>query len=160
MNTNTKKILAIIFWIALCLAVGGLSSVFTSSQIDTWYYLLNKPIFNPPNWLFAPVWTVLYILMGISAFLVCASGCTKDNVKKATSLFLFQLTLNFIWSFVFFEMHDLWFAFAEIIALVLAIIWTILFFYKLSKPAAYLLIPYLTWVVFASILNLSIAILN
>lgn len=144
--------------IGICLLAGVIGSVFTSPSIPTWYAALNKPVFSPPNWIFAPVWTTLYILMGISFYLIWVS---KSKLKqKATKLFLMQLGLNVLWSFMFFGLHSPVLAFVNIIALWVLIFLTIQSFRPISKTAAYLLYPYLAWVSFASILNFSLWILN
>lgn len=145
------------FSIGLPLLVGFLGSYFTISSIPTWYATLNKPFFSPPNFLFAPVWTALYILMGISLYLVLIS---KKNKDLAVKVFLIQLFLNFLWSFIFFGLQNPLIAFLEIVALWVSILFTIKFFYPISKTSAYLLIPYILWVSFALILNLAIVLLN
>ncbi len=144
--------------IGLCLGTGLLGSFFTFSAIPEWYQTLNKPFFSPPNWLFGPVWTVLYIFMGISLYLIWDSK--GKGKSKALKIFWIQLFLNAIWSIIFFGMRNPGLALIDIVALWIAIILTIKSFYKISKPAAYLLIPYLLWVSFAAILNYSIWILN
>ncbi|MBN1446274.1 MAG: tryptophan-rich sensory protein [Candidatus Omnitrophica bacterium] len=146
--------------IIICLSAGAIGSLFTSASVDSWYLTLNKPPFNPPSWVFAPVWTLLYILMGVSLFLVLS----RENVfqKKKTALIFFsaQLFLNILWSFLFFGMESPLMAFIEIILLWIAIIITIALFKKIYPLSAYLLVPYLLWVTFASVLNYSIFILN
>jgi tryptophan-rich sensory protein len=156
MNTYIKLIISI----AVCVAVGGVSGFFTSSEITTWYAALNKPSFNPPNYLFAPVWTTLYVLMGISFWLIWKSDAPLDMKNKAILLFAIQLILNFFWSIIFFSMHQPGYAFIEVIFLWLFILFSIITFHPISKTAAYLLIPYLCWVSFASALNFSIWYLN
>jgi len=146
--------------IAICLVVGFLGSVFTMPSINTWYAALNKPIFNPPNWIFGPVWTALYILMGISVYLILRKGLRNRRVILATSLFGLQLLLNLEWSFIFFGSHKLPLAFTEILFLWFAILLTIIYFYRLSKTAGWLLVPYLLWVSFAAVLNFVIWRLN
>lgn len=148
----------LILSIGICLGAGILGSIFTISSIPTWYATLNKPVFSPPNFIFGPVWTILYILMGVSLYLVWISK--GKNKKGAMNLFFIQLTLNAFWSTIFFGMKNPTLAFLDILALLTFIFLTILSFYKISKPAAYLLIPYLLWVSFATILNLSIVFLN
>ena len=148
----------LIFAILIPLAVGAVGSAFTFPEIATWYQTLNKPDFNPPNWIFAPVWTTLYILMGISFYLVLISKA-KDKIIPV-KLFMAQLVLNILWSVIFFGLHNPLLAFFEILVLWGTILFMILTFYKISKPAAYLMIPYILWVSFASILNLSIVIIN
>jgi len=144
--------------IVLPLLAGAVGSAFTTSAITTWYTTLNKPSFNPPNYLFGPVWTVLYILMGISFYLVLVSKAKSKQL--AVKLFLVQLILNTLWSLIFFGAHNPMLALFDIVVLWGAILFTIVSFYKISKPASYLLIPYILWVSFATILNLSIVLLN
>lgn len=143
----------------LCFVVAFLGSLVTTPSIDTWYVTLQKPSFNPPNWVFGPVWTVLYFLMGVSLFLIWSKK-TKNKDKKPLQFFLLQLGLNLLWSIVFFGLHSPIGAFITIVLLWAAIFYTIILFYKVSKNAAYLLIPYLLWVSFATLLNLAIVILN
>ena len=145
MKKGTKLSLSIL----LPLIIGGISGYFTASNIEHWYATLNKPTFNPPNYLFGPVWTSLYVLMGISFFLIWNSS--KVNKNKLISLYLFQLRLNFIWSFIFFKFHALGLAAIEIIILWLSILIMIIQFYKCNKWAGLINIPYLLWVSFASI---------
>ena len=154
-------VLKLIAACVLCLAVGFVGSLFTTSEsLSIWYAGLNKPFFNPPDWLFGPVWTTLYILMGISVFLIWQKGTNKPPVKLAVSWFVVQLILNGLWTPVFFGLHLTAIAFIEILLLWLAIIFTINSFRIISKPAALLLVPYLLWVTFASILNASLWLLN
>lgn len=154
-----KKLFNLIACISLTLVVGAVSGIATASSIADWYVSLNKPSFNPPNYLFGPVWTLLYILMGISLYLITQVG--KSPLKtRALTVFFIQLFLNFSWSFLFFKFHFIGFAFIEIVGIWLAILLMILTFYKLNKTAAYLQIPYLLWVSFASVLNGSIWFLN
>jgi len=144
--------------ILVSLSAGAIGGIFTTSAIPTWYTTLNKPGFNPPNWLFGPAWTILYILMGIALYLVWIQD--KKNKKIAYIFFFTQLVMNALWSFIFFGAHDLGWAFVEIVVLWLAILGTTIAFYRILKPAAYLLIPYILWVTFASILNFAIWRLN
>lgn len=146
--------------LALCFLAGFVGSIFTTPSIATWYADLTKPSFNPPNWIFGPVWTILYIMMAISFYLVWQKG-TKDKIVQ-TSLFAFilQLVLNVLWSIVFFGMHSPLWGFIVIILLWIAILTTIVCFFKVSKTAGYILIPYLLWVSFAAVLNYSVLILN
>ncbi len=152
---------------------GGIGALFTSSRIPTWYAALEKPALNPPSWVFGPVWTLLFILMGVAAFLVWrrlpGSGIRKqiykftgmhNHITMALALFLFQLFLNTLWSILFFGLQSPGLALLEIAALWLAIVATMLSFYRISRVAAYLLIPYLLWVSFASYLNYAIWSLN
>lgn len=157
-NINwTKTVIAVV----ACLSVGYLSSFITRSAIANWYSTLEKPFFNPPNWLFAPVWTSLYILMGIALGIVW-SKYQKNNaeVKNALQIFVFQLLLNAIWSLLFFGLKNPLLAFIEIILLWLVIYETIKSFRKIDGLASKLLFPYLAWVSFATILNGSIWYLN
>jgi tryptophan-rich sensory protein len=144
--------------VLVSLIVGALGSVFTTQSIQTWYVTLTKPSFNPPSWIFAPVWTTLYILMGISFWLIWTSRSSEK--KHAMQLFVTQLILNGIWSPVFFGARSPGAALAIIVLLWSAIILTILIFKKISKPAAWLLVPYIAWVSFAMVLNFSIWYLN
>lgn len=152
--------LKIFIGILICNAVGLLASSVTLPAIDSWYANLNKPPFNPPNWLFGPVWTLLYTLMGISAGAIWHVGFEKRNVKHALSIFGIQLMLNGIWSFLFFGFQSPLLAFIEILFLLVAIIFTIIRFKDIKPWTGWLLLPYLAWVTFASILTLSIYILN
>ena len=154
MKKGTKLSLSIL----LPLIIGGISGYFTASNIDSWYVTLNKPSFNPPNYLFGPVWTSLYVLMGISFFLIISSA--KKEKNKLIGIYLIQLTLNFLWSFIFFKFHALGIAAVEIIILWISILIMIIMFYKTNKWAALINIPYLLWVSFASVLNISIYLLN
>ena len=134
-------------------AIGGL---FTASSVSTWYFNLVKPPFNPPNWIFGPVWTILYLLMGISLYLVWVNKYDK----AALTVFGVQLFLNVLWSVLFFGLQKPLFSFVEIIILWISILITIIYFYRINKISAYLLVPYLLWVSFAAILNFAIFILN
>lgn len=154
-----NKVYKLVVSLLLPFVAGAIGSYFTFPAIGSWYQTLNKPFFSPPNWVFGPAWTVLYVLMGISLYIVWTSNRVK-NKKAGIKLFLIQLTLNASWSIVFFGLHNPILAFANIIILWIVILLTIRAFIPISKPAAYLLYPYLAWVSFASILNLSIALLN
>ena len=144
--------------VIVCLAAGILGSIFTTPNIATWYAALNKPAFNPPNWIFGPVWTTLYILMGISLYIIWEKGFEKNKLP----IFFFgcQLVLNAKWSFLFFGMHSPLLGLIGIVLLWLFILATIISFYRVSKLAGILLVPYILWVSFASILNYYILILN
>ncbi|MCM5661946.1 TspO/MBR family protein [Galbibacter mesophilus] len=155
-----KKGTRIILSVAVCLLVGFLSGYATETSVDSWYSTLQKPVFNPPNWIFAPVWTVLYVLMGISAGIVWARGFYHIWVQTALYHFAFQLVFNAMWSIVFFGFQKPFWALLIIITLFILILLTIKWFKVVSKIAAYLLIPYLLWVAFAMILNFSIWQLN
>ena len=156
-NKTTKIIVLVIS----CLAIGFLSGQVTRDAITTWYPTIIKPSFNPPNWLFGPVWSMLYAMMGVAAGLVWAKmDSNSEVVKKALLLFGIQLALNTLWSYLFFGLHNPLLALIEIILLWLMIYETYSQFTKIDKIAGYLLIPYLAWVGFASILNASIWWLN
>lgn len=145
--------------ILICFLAAGVGSYFTTPSIATWYATLNKPFFSPPNWIFGPVWTLLYTMMGVALYIV-SNIKTKLNKNNSYKYFFAQLTFNTIWSIVFFGLHNPMLAFGVIIVLWILIYLTIKNFAKISKTAAYLLYPYLAWVSFASLLNLAVAILN
>jgi tryptophan-rich sensory protein len=151
------NITKLIVSIAIPLIAGFIGSIFTTKSIPNWYATIQKPSFNPPNWIFGPVWTTLFILMGIALYLVWTSG--KAN-NAALWIFGIQLALNVLWSIIFFGLHSPLWAFVDIIALWLAILATIISFFSVSPPAAYLLVPYILWVSFATILNWKIMVLN
>jgi len=146
MKKKTNQILSLLFFIAVPLLGGYLSSQF--SMVGT-YSQIYKPDFFPPSWIFAPVWTILYILMGIAAYLVWKKG----EAKKQLSLFSVQLILNLLWTPIFFGLHQYFWAFVEILILLVMIILTIKSFNEKSKTATYLMLPYLFWVIFATFLN-------
>jgi translocator protein len=156
-----NKYLKIAALVTICLIVGYLSSIVTQYSITTWYATLEKPVFNPPNWVFAPVWTLLYIFMGIAAGLVWDKLHTNTElVKKGLLFFAIQLALNALWSYLFFGLSNLLLASIEIILLLLIIFETYLIFKKIDKNAGLLFIPYIVWVSFASILTITIFVLN
>ncbi|MEK7647491.1 MAG: TspO/MBR family protein [Patescibacteria group bacterium] len=156
MNNTTKLIISI----ATCEAVGILGSIFTASSVDTWYSTLARPAFAPPNWIFGPVWTTLFALMGIAAFLVWREGMHRRAVRVALGVGAVHLLLNFLWSLIFFGLRNPGLAFIEIIILWLAILATMIAFARVSRAAAWLLVPYIVWVSFAAYLNYSIWIAN
>jgi translocator protein len=153
------NLLKLIISLLLPLGIGAIAGIFTMKAIPTWYETLNKPSFNPPNWVFGPVWTTLYFLMGISLFLIWKLEAGKER-NRAIGAFLIQLFLNFCWSFLFFYFHQLGLALVEVILLWISILIMILFFYRLRPVAAYLNIPYILWVTFASVLNAAYYFLN
>ncbi|SEK82519.1 TspO and MBR related proteins [Maribacter orientalis] len=155
-----RKLTYIIIGIIICSTIGFLSSVVTQSSVNGWYMTLNKPSFNPPNWIFAPVWTALYILMGISAGWVWAKGFHHKWVKTGLYHFGFQLLLNGLWSIVFFGLKQPFWGLLVILTLLVVLILTIKWFKVVSKVAANLLIPYLIWICFATVLNYKIWELN
>lgn len=154
-----KKILTLLACIAVPLALGAWAGIATSANIATWFKPLNAPFFRPPNWLFAPVWTTLYILMGVSFFMILQSK-TKLSKNKAITVSVVQLALNTLWSFLFFYYHQLGIALVEIIMIWVSILMMIRSYYPINKIAAYLQIPYLAWVSFATILNAAYFFLN
>ncbi|MEI6731642.1 MAG: TspO/MBR family protein [archaeon] len=156
---NWHWILKLALCIIICLAIGGIGSIFTVPSIDSWYSNIVKPTFNPPSWIFAPVWNILFILMGISLYLIIKPGINKKN-KPALTFFVIQLCLNLLWSILFFYLHSPFNAFIDILLLWIAILMTIVTSWKISKAASYLLIPYILWVSFATLLNYYIMILN
>ena len=160
MNRRLKTLIGISFFVILCLSIGGLSGFITQAAIPTWYAGLEKPFFTPPNWLFAPVWTILYFLMGIAAGLVWAKGSHHKWVKTALYHFGAQLIVNGLWSIVFFGLKSPGIALLVIGLLLYLIFKTIYWFKIVNKPSAYLLYPYVAWVSFASFLNLGIYYLN
>jgi tryptophan-rich sensory protein len=155
-----KKALGIVVSIVVCELAGIIGSVFTTPSIPGWYAGLAKPPFNPPNWLFGPVWTLLYAMMGVAAYLVYEKGLKRPDVKKALAVFGAQLLLNALWSIVFFGAHRILGAAVVITLLWAMILATILLFRKISVAAAWLLVPYILWVSFASVLNVSLYVLN
>jgi len=180
---NFNKALKLFSAIIICELAAVVGSVFTVSEIKGWYSLLEKPTFNPPNWIFGPVWSILFLLMGVSLYFVWVEkfevknqlGITKKKAWNEWSeklwvgewqkinivvVFALQLVLNILWSVIFFGMHNPGLAFFELLILWFSIIYTILNFYRVSKIAAYLLIPYILWVSFAGVLNLVIWLLN
>jgi len=154
------KLLMFVFSVGVCLFAGFIGSFFTVSSIPTWYAALNKPSFNPPNWIFGSVWTILYILMGIALYLVIKKGLINNEIKLAATFFAVQLILNTIWSILFFGMRSPLLGFIEIGALWLSILFTTITFWRISSLAGILLIPYILWVSFASVLNYFIWRLN
>ena len=157
MNTLTRLIISILS--PLC--VGFTASYFTTPEIPGWYQTINKPAWNPPSYVFAPVWTTLYVMIGIALFLVWKNEKNGGTLKrKAIILFGLQMLLNFLWSFIFFNQHQIGWAFAEILLLWFFIVLTIFAFARISTIAAWLLVPYISWVSFAGILNFTIWQMN
>jgi tryptophan-rich sensory protein len=156
-----QKIIRIAVVLSTCLLVGYLSGMVTRDSITTWYPTIVKPTFNPPNWIFAPVWSILYIMMGVSGGMVWSRlEQDPENVKKAFTFFIIQLALNAAWTVIFFYFHNPFLALIEIILLWLLIFETYTQFKKIDKTAGMLLLPYLAWVSFAMVLNGSIWWLN
>jgi benzodiazapine receptor len=156
LNNLSKLIISL----AACISAGMIGSIFTRGSIATWYTFLQKPAFSPPNWVYAPVWFLLYILMGISVFLVWRVGFKQFHVREGLVIFLIQLILNTFWSFAFFGLKSTIAGLLVIVPLWTAILLTIINFYRISKIASFLLIPYILWVSFATALNFSIYLLN
>ncbi|MGB0757357.1 MAG: TspO/MBR family protein [Patescibacteria group bacterium] len=157
---KSREILKLILAIGISQLAGIIGSLFTASSIPNWYATIERPALNPPSWVFGPVWTTLYALMGIAAFLVWKQGWEKKKVKIALGMFGVQLFLNSIWSIIFFGLNNPGWALVDIVLLWFAIVWTMVVFYKISKPAMYLLVPYILWVSFATYLNYAIWALN
>lgn len=153
------NLLSLIIAILIPLAVGFLSSFLSRSGMEA-YQSLIKPAFSPPGWIFAPVWTVLYILMGIASYRIWRLGPENPEVRSALKSYAMQLALNFLWSILFFGLGLRFLAFIDIILLLIFILITTIQFYRLDKPAAYLMIPYILWVSFAAVLNYTIWQLN
>lgn len=154
---RTQRILIVV---AICIIVGAISAMATQSSVTGWYTTLNKPVFNPPNWIFAPVWSILYVLMGIAAGLIWDKGFYHKWVKTALYHFAIQLILNASWSLVFFGLQAIFPALLIIITLFIFLIFTFKWFLVVDKTAAYLLVPYIIWVGFAAVLNFEIWRLN
>jgi len=157
---DLSAVIRFILSIAICLTAGMIGSVFTTPAIPTWYAGLRKPDLAPPNWVFAPVWTTLFLLMGISLFLVWNVGLGKSSVRYSFTSFFAQLVLNVLWSYLFFGLRSPLLGLLDIIVLWFAIALTVVFFFKVSKIAAVMLIPYLAWVSVAAYLNYLILKLN
>lgn len=155
-NNTLKLIIAIV----VSGLAGVIGSFFTTPSLTNWYAGIIKPALNPPGWVFGPVWTILFVLMGIAAFLVWKKGLNKKNVRIALALFLGQLVLNTFWSIIFFSLHSPGGALIEIVFLWIAILATIIAFAKISKVAAWLLLPYIFWVSFVIYLNFAIWVSN
>ncbi len=146
--------------IIICQAAGGIGALAMGSSLSGWYLTLNKPSYNPPGWVFGPVWVTLYTLMGIAAWLVWNKGLDNPTVRTGLVLFVVQLALNSAWTFLFFGLKMPLLAFVEIIILWFAILLTTIFFFRVSTAAGVLMMPYILWVSFASVLNFSLWWLN
>lgn len=157
---TSRLFLKLIGAVALCELAGVIGSFFTAESINGWYAELVKPAFNPPNWLFAPVWITLYFLIGLAFYFIWLTPEMTDGREKAILAFVIQLFLNTIWSIIFFGMHSTILAFVDISLLLIAIIFAIIYFWRISKPASILLWPYFLWVLFAAYLNLAFLLLN
>lgn len=157
MVLSKALVLKLVVAIGVCLLAGVLGSVFTSSGVGTWYPTLNKPSFTPPGWLFGPVWTVLYILMGVAVALVWHKSI---GIDAALAVFVVQLVLNVLWSLFFFGLRLPALALVDIVLLWGAIVATLVLFWRMQPAAGLLLVPYLLWVSFATVLNAAIVWLN
>lgn len=155
----TIKLKPLLINLFIPLAVGGLSALFTMDSMKD-FERLNQPPLSPPGWLFPVVWTILFILMGISAYLIATSHASDKEKRTTYIVYGAQLFFNFLWSIIFFNRGDYLFAFIWLVALWLLIIANIILFYRISKPAGLLLLPYLLWVTFAGYLNFAIYLLN
>ena len=154
------KIIPLLVSLSLPFLAGSIGSYFTFPAINSWYKTLEKPFFSPPNWVFGPVWTLLYIFMGISLYLIYTSDTKNIEKSKGLKLFFIQLALNSLWSIAFFGLKSPLTALVIILVLWALILLTIKYFMKINKAAGWLLIPYLAWVSFATILNFAIQLLN
>lgn len=150
----------LVICIAIPLIIGVIGSAFTLPEITGWYAGLQKPVFNPPAWVFGPVWTLLYILMGVSLWFVIKDGIRDQPVQQAVLLFAVQLTANLAWSILFFGMHLIFVSFIEILILFALIAATAIAFWRINPVAGWLLVPYLCWTAFASILTGAVWLLN
>ncbi|MBU4315549.1 tryptophan-rich sensory protein [Patescibacteria group bacterium] len=160
---KAKQIFQLIGSIILCQLAGLLGSLFTIGAIDGWYQALNKPFFNPPSWLFGPVWTMLYTLMGVAFYLLWTRTpqlFKRNESKNLVFLFLIHLVFNAIWSPIFFGLHQIAFALVIIIVMVISLTYIMYKAWNIDRRVTYILIPYLAWILFASILNLALLILN
>lgn len=159
---KNKTILALklLASLIICQIAGFIGAIFTTPAISTWYATLEKPTFNPPNYLFAPVWTILFIAMGVALFLIWAKTKNDKEKKLAILLFAIQLFFNIMWSIVFFGLHSPFLGIIIIIILLALIITTTIRFFKLSETAGILMIPYILWVSFATVLNIALYMLN
>ncbi|MDD5398472.1 MAG: tryptophan-rich sensory protein [Dehalococcoidia bacterium] len=159
-DKRVSDIIKLLISLAACFGAGFIGSLFTRAAIPGWYVLLEKPSFTPPNWLFAPVWFLLYILMGISVFLVWRKGIKVFHVREGLIIFIIQLVLNTLWSYAFFGLKSPLWGLVVIVPLWTAILLTMINFYRVSRTASFLLIPYILWVSYATALNFSIYLLN
>jgi tryptophan-rich sensory protein len=155
-----KSWIKLVISIVVPLVVGGISGFFTKPEISTWFQTIKKPDWQPPNWLFGPIWTILYIMMGIAFYLIWKKDAEASKKRTAVTLWIVQLVLNFFWSFVFFKQHQIDWALGEIVILWFFILLTIFTFARINKMAAWILVPYISWVSFAGILTYTIWQLN
>lgn len=158
--SRTASIIGLVAAVLISQLAGIVGGLFTSASVATWYTHIKKPPFNPPSWVFAPVWTILFTLMGVAAWIVWRYGTDRRLVHTALTVFFVQLVLNTLWSIVFFGLHAPGYALLELVILWLAILATIILFSRISVAAGALLVPYLLWVSFAGVLNYYIWRLN
>jgi translocator protein len=156
---KANQIIKLIASLLLPLGIGGIAGIFTTDAIPGWYATLNQPSFNPPNWIFGPVWTTLYTILGISLFMIWKMDAGRER-NQAILIFMVQLLLNFCWSFFFFYFKMIGVAMVDILLLWITIIFMLVRFYKIKPLAAYINIPYLLWVTFATALNMAYFFLN
>jgi benzodiazapine receptor len=156
---KANQIIKLIASLLLPLGIGGIAGIFTTDAIPGWYATLNQPSFNPPNWIFGPVWTTLYTILGISLFMIWKMDAGRER-NQAVLIFMVQLLLNFCWSFFFFYFKMIGVALVDILLLWITIIFMLVRFYKIKPLAAYINIPYLLWVTFATALNMAYFFLN
>jgi tryptophan-rich sensory protein len=159
-SIKSRDVVKLVVSLVACQCAGAIGSIFTTPAIPAWYATLQKPSFNPPSWLFAPAWITLYLLMGVAAFLIWRQGLAQKGVRAALVIFLVQLVLNALWSVVFFGLQSPLWGVVVIIALWIAILITIIKFFKLSTAAGSLMLPYILWVSFAAVLNIAVFMLN
>ena len=157
---NKVNLIALMTFIILVQITGIIGGIFTAKSVSTWYVSLNKPSFQPPNWIFGPVWVFLYFLIGISGFLVWSMRRKQGKNQSPLVIFIFQLILNGLWSFLFFALRNPFVAFIDICFLWITIVVMIIIFYRVSRISAFLMFPYILWVTFAAILNYSLWQLN
>jgi len=158
--SKSRTYIRLIVAVVICQVAGMIGSLFTTPSIASWYAALRKPDFTPPNWLFGPVWTTLYLLMGISFYIIWNASSERRNPGRAIAIFAVQLALNILWSYLFFALRSPRLGLIEIIAMWVAILATIISFSKILKTSALMLVPYLIWVSLASYLNYMIVVLN
>lgn len=158
-DSTRRDLLALLVFLLLCLVVLGVGGAITATSVDTWYPALNKPWFNPPAWVFAPVWTLLYLMMAVAGWRVWRTPVSPAR-RNALLLYAVQLTLNVSWSLLFFGFQQIGMALVEIVTLLAAIAANTLVFWRLDRPAGALFVPYVVWVGYAALLNFSLWILN
>lgn len=159
LRTRSFEIISLIVFLIVCLSVSGVGGAITATSVDTWYQALEKPAFNPPDWVFAPVWTALYLFMGVAAWRIWRFRALKA-ARIALVVFGLQLCLNVGWSFLFFGLQQINFALVEIVILLFVIISNMFLFWRLDRFAGLLFVPYVAWVSYATILNASLSFLN